>query len=317
MDVLELLRRASNGDGCTKETCPASQSIYGYAPSLVANAIFLALFIISGLVHSYQGFRYKTWSFLTVMVIGNLCEGVGYGGRIMLHNDPFSDPGFKLQIVLLTFAPAFLAAGIYFTLKHIVIIFGSEISRLKPAWYTYIFISCDILSIVLQGAGGAVASIADPGTNLMDIGDDLMITGLAFQVFTLLIFGALASEYALRVRRSSNSQMNPQTAELRRSRKFRFFIIALIVSYSAILIRCIYRVAEMAGGWGNVIMQTESVFIVLDSLMVVIATLALNAFHPGYCFDYRSLQSNEKTAGAGSDSEFVAQEELKRSQESV
>lgn len=43
----------------------------------------------------------------------------GYGGRLMLHNDPFSDSGFKLQIVLLTFAPAFLAAGIYLNLKHL------------------------------------------------------------------------------------------------------------------------------------------------------------------------------------------------------
>jgi hypothetical protein len=40
----------------------------------------------------------------------------------MLHNDPFSDSGFKLQIVLLTFAPAFFAAGIYLQLKHLYVV---------------------------------------------------------------------------------------------------------------------------------------------------------------------------------------------------
>lgn len=138
-DLLEFVRRAGNGsqgDGidCTKDTCPTSASIYGYAPSLVASVIFLALFVVSTIAHLGQGWRYRTWSFLTVMVIGCACEAAGYGGRIMLHNDPFSDPGFKLQIVLLTFAPAFLAAGIYFNLKHIVIVFGAEISRIRPAW---------------------------------------------------------------------------------------------------------------------------------------------------------------------------------------
>lgn len=39
----------------------------------------------------------------------------------MLHNDPFSDSGFKLQIVLLTLAPAFFAAGIYLQLKHLYV----------------------------------------------------------------------------------------------------------------------------------------------------------------------------------------------------
>ncbi|KAF2098889.1 sphingoid long-chain base transporter RSB1 [Rhizodiscina lignyota] len=308
MDALELFRRADNGGNCTKDTCPASASIYGYAPSLAANALFLAIFLLSGLIHSVQGIKFKTWSFLIVMVIGNLCEAAGYGGRIMLHNDAFSDAGFKLQIVLLTFAPAFLAAGIYFTLKHIIIIFGAEFSRLRPKWYTYIFITCDIFSIVLQGAGGALASVANgPGDSLMDVGDNLMITGLAFQVFTLLIFGVLATEYALRVRTHKN-ELNPMTFDLRRSRKFRFFLVALCIAYSAILIRCIYRVAEMAGGWGNSIMQNEAGFIALDSVMCVVATVALNAFHPGWCFDYRSMGgATEKTVvSAGSDTEEMA-----------
>lgn len=251
---------------CTKDTCPASESIIGYAPSLWSGVLFAVLFSVSTIVHAYQGWRYKTWSFLVAMVLGCALEAVGYGGRIMLSNDAFSDPGFKLQVVLLTFAPAFLAGGIYFTLKHIVLTFGEDISRIPPNWYTYIFISCDLLSIVMQGAGGGIASGASDGDNtLLKAGDNTMIAGLAFQVFTLIVFGILVSEYAWRVHKNSD-RLNPTTVELRSSRKFRWFLVALAVAYFAILIRCIYRVAEMAGGWGSSIMRVESAFIVLDSV---------------------------------------------------
>ena len=166
----------------------------------------------------------------------------------MLHNNPFSDPGFKLQIVLLTFAPAFLAAGIY--LKHLVITFGESFSRLKPQWYTRIFITCDLFSIVLQGTGGGLASAANNNRSLLDAGNDLMITGLAFQVFTLALFGLLSIEYFVRVWKHKH-ELNPVTYELRRSLKFKLFLVALVVAYTTIMTRCIYRVIEMVGGWGN------------------------------------------------------------------
>jgi hypothetical protein len=184
----------------------------------------------------------------------------------MLHSNPYSDAGFKLQIVLLTLAPAFLTAGIYFTLKHLVITFGQSFSRLRPQHYTYIFISCDIFSILLQGAGGGIASAAsDSQKSLLDAGNDLMITGLAFQVFTLVLFGCLATEYFVRVWKHKN-ELNPATFELRRSMRFRLFLGALALAYFTILIRCVYRVAELAGGWGNPIMQDEALFTGLDSL---------------------------------------------------
>jgi hypothetical protein len=75
----------------------------------------------------------------------------GYGGRIALRNDVFNGGAFKLQIVGLTLAPAFLAAGLYLNLKHMIMVFGSGISLLKPHLYTWVFVGCDILSIAMQG----------------------------------------------------------------------------------------------------------------------------------------------------------------------
>ncbi|KAF2430915.1 RTA1 like protein, partial [Tothia fuscella] len=272
--------------------CTVENSIYGYKPSIGWNSFFLAVFLVSSLIHAFQGWKYKTWSFLVAMVIGGLSEAVGQGGRIMLHKNVYDDAGFKLQIVLLTLAPAFLCAGIYLTLKHLVISFGASFSRLPPKWYTWIFISCDIFSIVLQGAGGGLASAADDNdTTLLNAGNNLMIAGLAWQVFTLVLFGALSAEYVYQIRRHVH-ELNPQTHDMRQSKRFKFFVGAVALAYIAILMRCVYRVAEMAGGWGNEIMQDEAMMLGLDSFMIAIAMVALNLFHPGLCFDFRRYGSN-------------------------
>ena len=124
--------------------------------------------------------------------------------------------------------------------------FGADFSRLRPAFYTYIFISCDVFSIMLQAVGGALASAAEDMA-LLKVGDNVMITGLATQVFTLVIFGILAADYGFAIYRNRN-RLNPATVELRQSLRFKLFIVALWVAYFGILIRCTYRVAELAGG---------------------------------------------------------------------
>jgi hypothetical protein len=185
----------------------------------------------------------------------------------MLNDNPFSEAGFNLQIVLLTLAPAFLAASIYLNLKHIVITFGASFSRLRPNLYTWIFIACDIFSIALQGAGGGISASAEPTGSIWPVGNNLMIAGLAFQVFTLVLFGLLAGEYAFRVF-DHKHELNPSTETLRRSLKFKLFLGAIFMAYITILIRCVYRVVEMAGGWSedNHIMREETLFLALDSL---------------------------------------------------
>lgn len=104
---------------CTIDTCPVSASIYGYRPSVPANAFFIALFSTAAITQLALGFRYRTWTYCIAMVCGCVAEALGYAGRIMLHSDPFGEAGFNLQICLLTLAPAFLAAAIYLMLKHL------------------------------------------------------------------------------------------------------------------------------------------------------------------------------------------------------
>lgn len=162
--------------------CPVEATLYGYYPNLGANAFFAAFFGVAFIINVFLGIRHKTWTYMIALCLGCIAECIGYIGRILMHNNPWDDNAFIIQIVLLIFAPAFLAAGIYLTLKHVVIQFGASWSRVAPRWYTYIFIGCDITSLVMQSAGGALASTADPGAKIGDVGTDLMIAGIIFQV---------------------------------------------------------------------------------------------------------------------------------------
>ena len=220
----------------------------------------------------------------------------GYVGRIMLHDNPWSSNGFEIQICCLIIAPAFLAAGVYLTLKHIVLEIGPEFSRLPARYYTWIFIGCDLLSLILQGAGGGTAATADPGSSLQNVGNNLMMAGIVWQVFTLLVFAGLVTDYVLRAR-ARRAEWQPAAIKLTSSLKFQIFVAGLVLSFITIFIRCVFRIGEMANGWGNSIMQDEVDFVVLDSVMITIAALCLTAFHPGWMFP--PMQMHGKTGPLG------------------
>jgi hypothetical protein len=194
-------------------------------------------------------------------------EVIGYASRLILSNDPFSPTGFKLNIVLLTFAPAFLTAGIYLLLKQLTLSLQPRLSPLKPSFYTPIFVSCDILAILLQGAGGALSAAAANGTNkhLLDLGVDVMIAGLSSQVITLFIFACLATIFFARCA-GNKDKLTPSAGYLWQARGFRWFVGAATMAFLLIFIRCAYRIAELKDGWGSKIMRREAEFVVLDSV---------------------------------------------------
>jgi hypothetical protein len=212
----------------------------------------------------------------------------------MLHNDPFSSLGFQIQICCLIISPAFVSGGIYLTLKHIVLNFGERWSRLRAAWYTYIFITGDIFSLVLQGAGGGIAATADSGSSMQDVGTDLMIAGVIFQVVILGVFAACTVDYVIRSNRH-RGDLSAESTELLNDKKFRAFCFAIPIAYMGIFIRCIYRIPELTGGWGSDLMRNEAEFIVLEGVMIVIAVLVLTVCHPGFCFPAMSNTIGKKS----------------------
>jgi hypothetical protein len=180
-----------------------------------------------------------------------------------------------------------MAAGLYLTLSRIVTVFGTAHSRIAPLSYPRIFIPCDVASLMLQATGGGIASVATHQGKSPNLGSHIMVAGLALQVATLLVFMALCADFAVRTMytaRTNPGASDPRHATLRASRKFRGFLVALCVATVCIFIRSVYRVGELAEGWQGALIRRQDLFIALEGVMVIVAVLALNAFHPGWCF---------------------------------
>jgi hypothetical protein len=255
-----------NQNTCTEITsyCPVEVSVYGYYPSLAANGFFLGFFGLFALINLVLGIRYKTWSFMVALVAGCVCAAIGYAGRIIMHSNPFNNAGFITQICCLIIAPAFNSAAIYLTLKHIILCFGEEFSVIRARYYTYIFVGADLLSLVMQGAGGGIASTAENDSQ-QELGDDLLMAGISWQVVALFIFIGAASWYVVRRWKGIKEYpLSPEAAATLKQPRFRLFAFGVASAWIAIFFRCVYRIVEMAGGWGNEIMRDEVTFIVFE-----------------------------------------------------
>lgn len=88
---------------CTISVCPVELSIYGYRASLPLSVALIALYGVCCIVQIGLGWRYKTWGFMTAMLLGCIDEILGYVGRIMMYKNPWNHDAFIMQIGMLGF----------------------------------------------------------------------------------------------------------------------------------------------------------------------------------------------------------------------
>ncbi|CAO1620471.1 unnamed protein product [Sympodiomycopsis kandeliae] len=275
--------------------CPVSASTYGYEPSQGASLAFLAVFGLCTILQLIQGLRYRTYTWMLALVCGTALEVAGYVGRFLMRSNVFDNNYFLLQLVAIIIAPSFLVGALDLVPKHLAQTFGPEVSPLRPALYVWIFVSIDILGLLLQAVGGILASSGSgPSGNkaLLESGNHLLVAGIAVQIFQLLALGTATAVLCIRLAKAARREGKAFALEIldavgqrgwSRS-AFKAFMIASIASYIAILARCIYRLPEMAGGWGGRLQREETTFYVLDGAMIALAAVLLSIFHPGRCF---------------------------------
>ena len=136
-----------------------------------------------------------------------------------------------------------------------IVYLDPSISRFNPKLFYWLFIPCDIVSLALQAGGGA-ASSDSVGKN--QIGVDVSLAGLAFQVFTLVVFILAAVDYFIRYLRSPNRRKFPFT--------FKIFVGFLSLSIILILVRCVYRIDELSEGYMGSLIHNQELFIWLEGL---------------------------------------------------
>ncbi|CAL1695734.1 unnamed protein product [Somion occarium] len=262
---------------------PADLSPYGYVPTLWICALFIALFGLSTSIHLFQAIYYRLWFLLPTVVLAGVTEIIGWSGRIWSSKNPPSLDPFLMQITTTIIAPTPLIAANFITLGQVISRLGSDYSRLNAMWYTIVFVTCDIVALVVQAVGGAQASIAVQDNRDPNPGGNVMLGGIAFQLGSITIYMLLAGEFILRylynrpIRNRSAGRSNTPPLE----QKTALMLIGLFFSSLTIFIRSVYRTIELTDGWSGRIIGTERYFNWLDGSMITLAFYTINFLHPG------------------------------------
>lgn len=101
---------------------PIEATLYGYYPMLWVSALFAAIFAIDLIVSLGLGIysRLWSWSFRAWLTCGLIWELVGYIGRLMMRNDPWSSSIMQMQLVCLFLGRSSISAAISVLIKHII-----------------------------------------------------------------------------------------------------------------------------------------------------------------------------------------------------
>jgi len=140
----------------------------------------------------------------------------------------------------------------------------------------------DFLSLVLQAIGGAIADTANTHATAQ-VGADIMVAGLVLQAVSLSVFLLVVADFAWHCHRGV-LDMHHQKQRIRNGILFKTFMASLLLATILILIRSIFRAAELWQGFSGTIWNNQVDFMVLDGAMVATATISLTALHPGPSF---------------------------------
>lgn len=163
-----------------------------------------------------------------------------------------------------------------------------------------------------------MASVASHQNRSVKAGDNIMVAGLSFQVFTLLIFMILCADFALRTHKRFKSMgedafdQNPMYRQMRSGWRFKGFLTGLALATICIFWRSVYRVAELSEGWQGALIKRQWLFVGFEGVMVIVACFALNLFNPAFTFK----EAMEGLGGIGSGKKMRNQQKEKPAQSS-
>ncbi|CEP64032.1 RTA1 domain-containing protein LALA0_S10e00672g [Lachancea lanzarotensis] len=230
------------------------------------------------------------------LLIGVLTECGGYIARIVSRSDLFALGPYVAQTVMLLVAAAFMAATIYMIFGRLMILMNAtKVSFVPIRFNTAIFVGADVLSILLQGAGGGILGTSDD----KKLGSDIVIGGLAVQVFAFGLFVITELRFLFLA-----DKVSPLTSQI--SRQWRILNYNLFVCSLLILVRSIVRLVEFAQGWGGYLMDHEWCIYVFDAVpMFWVSILFFITFSKGNLFRVEfectsMLQSRRRTGSIAS-----------------
>ena len=208
---------------------PTDTNIYGYNASKAASIVFTVLNFSLLIYHTYLSLwlpcrwshsplRYKH-RYSICLFVATCFSTAGYAIRTASISSP-SDVGLyasaQSYIVL---SPIFVCASLYWQLKHLVLLLlpkeggKQKLYGVSPLWFGRLFIASDITSFLTQGAGSGIASSGSWEGNVLTIGLNIILTGLALQLATFSLYLVFLGTLVVRARRTGGFAVHSSSGQ--------------------------------------------------------------------------------------------------------
>jgi hypothetical protein len=256
-----------------------------------------------------QALKYKLWWMIPTATFAGILEILGWSARLWSSRNPKLLTPYEMQIVGTIIAPTPLVAANFVILGKVIAQIGPQYSRLTPRIYTIIFCCFDIVCLIVQAVGGASAAHAVNTKTSASMGANIMLGGIAAQLFAIVVYVTMATEILLRLKYNAPFRYVEQPRLLEKgyravSKKLQLMLGGMAFCTLCIFIRSVYRTVELANGWNGPVISTERYFDWLDGGMVTLAIYTLNFCHPGILLEkedstaYVSQQGSDEEASA-------------------
>ncbi|KAK0544242.1 hypothetical protein OC845_005705 [Tilletia horrida] len=268
-------------------------SVLNYVPSIAAAFAFGILYGLYAIFFQIRLTPHRAW-FGLCLSIGCATESLGFFLRLLLREHQSSLGLFIIHDLCIILSPSSFLAFMYCLFGKMIIAVDarfadesdaerqqrknrekgekkpakkkvrSAYSFISPRTVAPIWVISDITTFCIQGAGGALETAMNPTT--AKAGDRIFLIGIILQAVSYLLFVALTAEAHRRLAVTSHDP----TFETKWSHPTGRILILIYFSSAFILIRCFYRVAELAEGYHGTLISHEPYFLFLDSLPLLI-----------------------------------------------
>lgn len=197
---------------------------------------------------------------------------------------------YIIQSVFILIAPTLFAAAIYMVLSRIIRSVQAErLSPIRIDRITKIFVSCDIVTFLVQGGGAGMMA----QSSLTKIGQYIVLAGLILQIVTFVLF--LATSFTFKSRMDRDPTFLSMNADV----PWKKHLFSLYAISAMILLRSIFRVVEYGLGNNGYLLSNEWPNYVLDALPMFIAMVLFAVWHPSelqpFLLQAKTNSSNENS----------------------
>jgi len=250
-------------------TDPTGQ--YGYVPSISLGVVFLVIFSLTGLTHLGQVLYARRYWWMTFMVVGCLLEVLGWAARLWAHWQPLSFDAYVMQICCLIIGPTFFSAALYWAGGIIIQNVARDKSWLSGKWFKTVYLTADVVSLVIQAVGGGMAGSAVGTDNYQqsENGSNIMLAGIVFQLAVMVFYVVYMLVWYIKAR----------SLVARQGTRLQLMLLAMLASSIAIIVRGCYRTPELEEGFSGWIAQ-QQIWQLFDAIPIAFASIVLNIIHP-------------------------------------